>query len=606
MARRRKSWRFRLDEATTLEVSTAAGLTEKQVRRRGRWSLVLGTVIATVGLVAVAHADNFQNDVVVGGNDTITAGGSTTITYRLVANSAPGGDIGSCNVDPSNKATVTITTPIGVTANPTSFQFEACGNTGAQSAIFSSSAVGSHSITHTITGGKTAALYNNQANWTLKVNAAANADPTADAGGPYTGDEGDHIALDGTGSADTDGSIASYSWTVTPQSGGGNDPDSGASCSFVDSTSSTDSEPKVACTDDGVYDIALTVTDDDGASDDDSTTLTLANANPSATANIPGGNVNEGDSFNLSLSSPADPGSNDTFTYQFDCGDGAGYNAASTTAGRSCPTTDNGSRSVKLKILDDDGGFTEYTGTVTVVNVAPTVTAAISASINCQTNATLTLGFSDSGVNDGPWAVDIDWGDGSPHTTFNAATQGAQANQTHLYTTPGSYYAIVTITDKDGAGNNGQGVDNNNPITVNQTYTVDFLPPFDDSSPSGLIVNKMKNGRVVPVKATIHDDCTQAYLTGSGANVTIKVNKAPVSGTGGDAVEEYADAGQSSAGTNLFRWTSDPSAPGGGFWIYNLDSGALGLSLNTGYRVDIYVGAVKATMDEWALLMPVK
>ena len=104
-------------------------------------------------------------------------------------------------------------------------------------------------------------------------------------------------------------------------------------------------------------------------------TVDVTNADPSATPGIPGSDVNEGDSFELSLSSPTDPGSNDTHTYQFDCGDGGGYSAASATASRSCPTTDNGSRSVSLKILDDDGGFAEYPGTVTVVNVDPAVAA---------------------------------------------------------------------------------------------------------------------------------------------------------------------------------------------------------------------------------------
>jgi hypothetical protein len=60
---------------------------------------------------------------------------------------------------------------------------------------------------------------------------------------------------------------------------------------------------------------------------------------------------------------------------------------------------------------------------------------------------------------------------------------------------------------------------------------------------------------------------------GSG---TATVSKTSGTGTG-DPVEEYADAGQSSAGTNLFRWATDSTVPGGGFWIYNLDSKALGL-----------------------------
>ena len=204
--------------------------------------------------------------------------------------------------------------------------------------------------------------------------------------------EGSSVSLDGTGSSDSDGSIASYTWSVTPQSGGGSDPDAGASCSFVDGTSSTDSQPKVSCTDDGIYDVGLTVEDDDGADDEDSTTLTLSNENPSATPSTPAGDVNEGDSFDLALSSPTDPGANDTHAYQFDCDDGGGYNAASGSASRSCPTNDNGSRSVKLKILDDDGGSAEYTGTVTVANVAPTADGlAASSPINEGGTSSLSL-----------------------------------------------------------------------------------------------------------------------------------------------------------------------------------------------------------------------
>ena len=192
--------------------------------------------------------------------------------------------------------------------------------------------------------------------------------------------------------------------------------------------------------------------------------------------------------------------------------------------------------------------------------------------------------------------MSIDWGDGSTDTEYATATQGAQPNQTHTYNAPGTYSATVTVTDKD----NGQGsASSSNSVVVAQVYTVDFLPPFDDSSPSGLIVNKMKNGRVVPVKATIYDRCTQSFVTDPTRTVTIKTSK--TSGTGvGDPIEDYADAGQSASSTNLFRWSTD------GFWIYNLDSKALGLVVNNNYRVDIYVDAVKATRDTWAVLQPVK
>jgi PKD domain/RTX calcium-binding nonapeptide repeat (4 copies) len=51
----------------------------------------------------------------------------------------------------------------------------------------------------------------------------------------------------------------------------------------------------------------------------------------------------------------------------------------------------------------------------------------------------------------GPWTVDVDWGDGTPHTTFNAATAGALGAQAHTYAEEGSYTVTVTVTD-GGAG----------------------------------------------------------------------------------------------------------------------------------------------------------
>src|SRR2546425_11888946 len=89
------------------------------------------------------------------------------------------------------------------------------------------------------------------------------------------------------------------------------------------------------------------------------------------------GPVDEGSSFHLSLTSPSDPSSVDTaagFEYAFNCGDGSGYGVFGASSSVTCPTSDNGVRSVKAKIRDKDGGVTEYTDSVTVNNVAPTAT----------------------------------------------------------------------------------------------------------------------------------------------------------------------------------------------------------------------------------------
>jgi hypothetical protein len=90
-----------------------------------------------------------------------------------------------------------------------------------------------------------------------------------------------------------------------------------------------------------------------------------------------------------------------------------------------------------------------------------------------------------------------------------------------------------------------------------------------------------------------------AAVTDPTTAVTIATTRTAGTGTG-DPIEVYADAGQSSGDTNRFRWSTD------GYWIYNLDSKALGLVANNNYRVDAYVGTAKATTDTWAVLQPVK
>lgn len=367
------------------------------------------------------------------------------------------------------------------------------------------------------------------------------------------------------------------------------------------------------------FTINLTVTspvtdsDGDGVPDDDDNCPTVANADQSDADGDGLGDACDSNSYAPTVATPApdasgdegdtlstggafsDADGNGTLTITKVSGDGVVTDNGDGTWSWSLLATDDGSGTVVVQADDGEHAVATDTFEWSAANVAPTVTASITGTVDCRQDATLSFSFSDPGVNDGPWAVDIDWGDGSAHTALSATSQGGQPDQTHTYVSPGSYTAVVTVTDKDG----GVGSDGDNTVTVAQVYTVDFLPPFDDSSQSGLIVNKMKNGRVVPVKATIYDVCAQSYLTDPSASVTIKVSKTSGTGTG-DPIEEYADAGSSNAGTNAFRWSDD------GFWIYNLDSKALGLVVNNVYRVDIYVGSVEATRDVWAVLQPMK
>jgi hypothetical protein len=47
----------------------------------------------------------------------------------------------------------------------------------------------------------------------------------------------------------------------------------------------------------------------------------------------------------------------------------------------------------------------------------------------------------------GPWTVDINWGDGTSHTSFTASSPGSLSGKTHTYGEEGAYTVTITVTD---------------------------------------------------------------------------------------------------------------------------------------------------------------
>jgi hypothetical protein len=161
-----------------------------------------------------------------------------------------------------------------------------------------------------------------------------------------------------------------HSWSYTAGSG----VDAGATCSF--SPSNTALSPTITCTDDGTYQVSLTVNDDDGGSNTSNASMTLANVNPvissftQADANsspLPSTVVIGG---TLKLRAVfSDLGTNDTQTGQVDCGTGIYGSATSATSPYepSCTFSSIGPKIIKVKVSDDDNGSAEVTQNVTVV-----------------------------------------------------------------------------------------------------------------------------------------------------------------------------------------------------------------------------------------------
>lgn len=177
--------------------------------------------------------------------------------------------------------------------------------------------------------------------------AEPNSPPIAHAGGDYSVAEGSPVTLDGSGSTDSDGTIASYSWDFDGD--GVYDDANGV-------------HPVFQTSDSGVYTVGLQVIDDRGDSAVATTLVTVTNVAPVADA---GGsyNLELGQTATLDGSGSSDPG-NDIVEYAWDLdGDGV-YETLGATVEYTPSTT--GNFTIGLQVTDADGAISSTTAIVEV------------------------------------------------------------------------------------------------------------------------------------------------------------------------------------------------------------------------------------------------
>ncbi len=241
---------------------------------------------------------------------------------------------------------------------------------------------GSGSVTVTANDNKGGTV-SDSFNWT-----AHNVAPTADLTAPTSANEGGSFNVS-LGNVQDASSADTHEYRFDCGSGyGAWGSATSASCDAVDGP--------------GSLSVKGEVRDDDGGVSEYTSNVTVNNLAPTATESFASA-VDEGTSFNLALTDATDASAADRaagFTYAFDCG--SGYGAFGSSASATCPTADNGTRSVGAKIRDKDGGVSEYTGSVTVNNVAPSVTLSGSNSVNenQNVNRTYTFSITDPGTAD--------------------------------------------------------------------------------------------------------------------------------------------------------------------------------------------------------------
>jgi PKD repeat protein len=237
--------------------------------------------------------------------------------------------------------------------------------------------------------------------------------------------ENEEVAFDASSSNDVDGTIVSYIW------------------SFGDETAASGITVVHTYANSGLFNVTLTVIDDEGASGSVVQSIQVKNVDnilpeASISLNVETADINEAVSFDGSRSFDSD---GNIVSYSWDFGDGK----SATGAQVDHKYDRSGVFTVKLTISDNDGAIVEKTSVITITNDvvnSPPVASFTKNSATVMQGESIYIDASESHDPDGT-IVSYTWDFGDEKTATGVTTE-------HAYYESGIYTITLTVTDNDG------------------------------------------------------------------------------------------------------------------------------------------------------------
>lgn len=328
---------------------------------------------------------------------------------------------------------------------------------------------------------------------------AGNLAPSASAGGPYAINEGDGLALNGSGT-DSEGDGLSYSWDINGDGTNGDALGSAPSLTWAQLQA-------LGITDNGNFTVKVAVDDGHGHVVTATAALTVANVAPTLSLSGPA-SVNEAAPYTLNLLS-SDSGADTITKWTINWGDGTIEDVPGNPATATHTYADGlNNYTISTTATDEDGTFAAgNTVAVTVNDVAPNLTIGGNATVNEGALYTLNLSSSDVGPDTiSRWT--INWGDGNIQIV-----NGNPSSATHVYMVPPITCTIsATATDEDNTFTAG------NQVTVSVKHVV---PPASISGPASVNEGEVYTLTLSANPAMNHPISKWTIVWGDGTQPTV-------------------------------------------------------------------------------------